>query len=145
MITSLAIILMPLLLTSIALLVVGSQIEDAETQFGFPNNSSFIYTIENYSRITEEVLEKVRQQIAEDSSRMEDKAYLDEISESLADKSSYIIVRKNGSLYYTGNHTAAKKIFSALPDYGSEIDSPEAGYYYNDIKKLVKEAKCFFC
>lgn len=142
LITSLAIILMPLLLTSIALLVVGSQIEDAETQFGFPgkNNSSFIYTIENYSRITEEVLEKVRQQIAEDPSRMEDKAYLEEISESLVDKSSYIIVRKNESLYYTGNHAAAKRIFSALPDYGSEIDSPEAGYYYNDIKRLVKEA-----
>jgi len=140
LITSLAIILMPLLLTSVALLVVGSQIEDAETQYGFldKNNASFIYTIENYSRITQEALEKVRQQIAEDPSRMEDKTYLDEVSESLADKSSYIIVRKGKSLYYTGNHTAAKKIFSSLPDYGSEIESPEAGYYYNDFKRLIK-------
>lgn len=140
LITSLAIILMPLLLTGIALLVVGSQIEDTEKQFRFwdRNNASFIYTIENYSRITQEALEKVRQQIAEDPSRLEDKTYLDEISENLAEKSSYIIIRKDDSLYYTGNHTAAKKIFPVLPDYGSEMESPEAGYYYNDIKRLVK-------
>lgn len=140
MITSLSIILIPLLLTGISLLVVGSQIEDAESQFGFldRNNASFIYTIESYSRITQEALEQISQQIAKDPACMEDKAYLEEISENLADKSSYIIVRKGDNLYYTGNHTAAKKIFAALPDYGSAMDSPEAGYYYNDNKRLVK-------
>ncbi|MCM1266647.1 MAG: ATP-binding protein [Bacteroidales bacterium] len=146
MITSLTIILMPLLLTGIALLVVGSRIEDAESRFGLPdrNNASFIYTIENYSRITQEALEKVRRQIEEDPARMEDKAYLDEISEDLADKSSYIIVRKGDNIFYTGNQTAAKKIFPTLPDYGSEIESPEAGYYYNDIKRLIKVVDFYF-
>ena len=59
---SLTIILLPLLLTSAALLVVGSHIEDAESQFGFLDrgSSSFIYTIENYSRISEEVLKDRR-------------------------------------------------------------------------------------
>lgn len=140
MITSLSIVLLPFLLTCVALLVVGSHIEDAESRFGFLNrdNASFIYTIENYGRITEEILKEIRQQIAEDPDRLEDIEYLDEITEDLRDKSSYIIVRKNDALYYTGNSNAAKKIFHTLPEYGNEMPGAEAGYYYNVLNKLVK-------
>ena len=139
-ITSLSIILVPLLLTSITFLLLGSHIEDAETEFGFLNkNPSYIYTIENYSRITEEVLEDVKQQIAEDPKRLEDKDYLDELTVDLKDKSSYIIVRKDNQIYYTGNNNAARKIFNTLPEYGNEMPHTETGYYYNDMKKLVKE------
>lgn len=140
MITSLSIVLLPFLLTSVALLVVGSHIEDAEQQFGFLNrdNASFIYTIENYGRITEEILEEIRQQIANDPDKLKDRKYLDEITQDLRDKSSYIIVRKDDALYYTGNNNAAKKIFHTLPEYGNEMPGAEAGYYYNAINKLVK-------
>lgn len=140
LITGLVIILLPLLLTSVSLLVLGSHIEDTESQFGFldRDNASFIYTIENYGRITEEVLEEIRQQIAENPARLEDKDYLDEITLNLKDKSSYIIVRKDDELYYTGNSNAAKKIFRALPEYGNEMPDTKTGYYYNDINKLVK-------
>lgn len=134
-------VLLPFLLTSVALLVVGSHIEDTETPYGFfdRDNASYIYTIENYSRISEEVLEKVRQQIKEDPSRLEDTDYLDEMTLDLKDKSSYIIVRKDNEIYYTGNSSAARKIFPALPEHGNEMPGSEAGYYYSDIKKLVKE------
>ncbi len=145
-ITSLSIILVPLLLTSITFLLVGSHIEDAEAQFGFlnKNNASFIYTIENYSRITEEVLEEVKKQIAEDATKLENKDYLDELTMDLKDKSSYIIVRKNDQIFYTGNHNAARKIFDTLPEYGNAMPDPETGFYYNDMKKLVKEIDFVF-
>lgn len=96
LITSVTIVLLPLLLTCAALLVVGSHIEDVETPSDFfdRDNVSYIYTVETYSRISEEVLEKVRRQIEEDPSRLEDKDYLDEIASDLKDKSSYIIIRK---------------------------------------------------
>lgn len=141
LITSLTMVLLPFLLTSVALLVVGSHIEDTEAPYGFfdRDNASYIYTIENYSRISEEVLEKVRQQIKEDPSRLEDMDYLDEMTLDLKDKSSYIIVRKDNEIYYTGNSSAARKIFPALPEHGNEMPGSEAGYYYSDIKKLVKE------
>lgn len=75
------------------------------------DNVSYIYTVETYSRISEEVLEKVRRQIEEDPSRLEDKDYLDEIASDLKDKSSYIIIRKNDMLSYTSNSGDAKKFF----------------------------------
>lgn len=141
LITSVTIVLLPLLLTCAALLVVGSHIEDVETPSDFfdRDNASYIYTVETYSRISEEVLEKVRWQIKEDPSRLEDKDYLDEIASDLKDKSSYIIIRKNDMLSYTSNNGDAKKIFSALPEYGNEMPGSEAGYYYSDIRKLVKK------
>lgn len=138
-ITSLSIILVPFLLMVVAFLVLGSHIEGAESGILDRNGTSFTYTIENYSRMTEEVLEKVKEQIATEPERLEDETYLEEITADLKNKSSFIIIRKNDSIYYTGNHTAAKKIFSILPEYGNEMPNAETGYYYNDMKKLVKE------
>ena len=141
MVTSVVIVLLPLLLTCAAFLLVGSHIEDAEGEFGLldVNRIPFTYTIENYSRISEELLHEVKRQIADDPARLEDKEYLDEISAQLNSKFSYIIVRKGDTVYYTSNHTAARKIFNTLPEHGNEIPYMETGYYYNDMKKLVKQ------
>jgi signal transduction histidine kinase len=100
--------------------------------------------MENYGRITEEILEKVKSQIAENPERLEDRDYLDEISADLKHKSSYIIVRKGDTIYYTGNSKAARKIFSSLPEFGNGIPNIETGYYYNDMRKLVKEVDFLF-
>ncbi|MBD5523426.1 MAG: HAMP domain-containing histidine kinase [Lachnospiraceae bacterium] len=141
LVTSLTIVLVPLLLTSIAFLFVGGYVEDAEDEFGIldGNNLSISYTIENYSHVTEEVLKAVKDQIALDSSRLEDKEYLNEISGELNNRISYIIVRKKDRLYYTGNERAAERIFEMLPEYGNEVPDSETGYYYNDRRKLVKQ------
>ncbi|MBO5473168.1 MAG: HAMP domain-containing histidine kinase [Lachnospiraceae bacterium] len=138
-ITSLLIILVPFLLTAAAFMLIGSRIEDAEAGFLDRESTAFTYTIENYSQMTEEVLENVKQQIETEPERMEDKGYLDEISADLKNKSSFIIIRKDDSIYYTGNNNAAKKIFQILPEYGNEMPNAETGYYYNDMKKLVKQ------
>lgn len=141
LVTSIAIVLVPFLLTSIAFIVVGSHVEDAETDPGLLDrkNLVFAYTIENYSKMTENVLKKVKDQIGVNPSRLESKEYLDEISGQLNDRFSYIIVRKGDSVYYTDNDMAAQKIFDMLPEYGNELPDSETGLYYNDMKKLVKQ------
>ncbi len=141
----LCIMFIPLLLTISAFFLIGSHIEDTESDLGFTDkNNSSIYTLESYSQITEEILEEVKEQISNDPARLEDKAYLDDIMRELRGKSSYIIVRKNDSIYYTGNESAAKKIFPNLPEYGNAMPNEETGYYYNDMKKLVKEIDFMF-
>ena len=131
LVTSLTIVLVPLLLTSIAFLFVGGHAEDAEDKFGIleGNRLSISYTIENYSLITEEVLKGVKDQIAEDSLQLENKEYLDKISAELNSRFSYIIVRKGHRLYYAGNEKAAERIFDQLPEYGNEMPDSETGYY----------------
>ena len=143
-ITALSMILVPFLLTIVAFLVIGSRIEDAEAGILDRDRASYTYTIENYSQMTEEVLEEVKEQIAKQPEKLEDKNYLDEITADLKNKSSYIIVRKDNEIYYAGNHNFAKRIFSILPEYGNEMPNAETGYYYNDMKKLVKEVDFLF-
>lgn len=141
LVTSITIVLVPFLLTCLAFLVVGSHVEDAESELGIldKDNLSFAYTVENYSHVTEQVLQEVKEQIAKDPSKMEDQEYLDEVAVELNRKFSYIVVRKEDSLYYTGNEQAAKRIFNMLPEYGNRMPDSEAGLYYNDMKKLVKQ------
>ncbi len=141
LVTSVAIVLLPFLLTIIAFIGVASHVENMENEVGFLDKDNFAisYTIENYSHMTEEVLQKVKSQIAADPLRLEDRAYLDEISGELNDKFSYIVVRKDGEIYYTDNNSDARRIFAMLPEYGKEMPDAETGLYYNDMKKLVKQ------
>ena len=141
MVTSVAIVLVPLLLTSIAFIVVASHVENMENEVGFldRNNLASAYTIENYSYMTEEVLQEVKSQIEQQPLKLEDKEYLDEVSGELNNKFSYIIVRKEDGIYYTGNNMDAVQIFGMLPEYGNEMPGSETGLYYNDMKKLVKQ------
>jgi signal transduction histidine kinase len=144
MIASVAMILVPFLLMIVAFLLMGSHIEDAEDGVLNRDSASFTYTMENYGRITEEILDKVKSQIAENPELLEDTDYLDEISADLKNRSSYIIVRKGDTIYYTGNSKAARKIFPSLPEFGNGIPNIETGYYYNDMRKLVKEVDFLF-
>lgn len=146
LVTSIAIVLVPLLLTIVAFLVVGSHVEDAEIELGIldKDNLSLAYTLENFSFITEQVLEDVKEQIRTDPSRLEDREYLSGLAVDLNRKFSYIVVRKGDSLYYAGNEKAAEKIFTLLPEYGNEMPDSETGFYYNDMKKLVKQVDFLF-
>lgn len=141
LITSILIIVVPLLLTAVAFMGIGIFVANSEQEFGISGNNytAFTYTLENYNKMTEEVLLQVQKQLSENLANMEDTEYLEQINGELSTKSSYIIVRKNGELYYTGNPEAAEKIFALLPVYGSDVSNSKRGYYYNDMKKLVKQ------
>ena len=141
LITSISIVLVPLLLTSIAFIVVASHVENMENEVGLLDrqNLAAAYTIENYSHMTEAVLQEVQSYIEQNSAKLEDKEYLDKISGELNNKFSYIIVRKDDEVYYTDNDTDTKRIFAMLPEYGNEMPDSETGLYYNDMKRLVKQ------
>ena len=140
LVTSIFIVVAPLLLTAVAFSMIGYMI-NSEREFGAvdQNYTSFAYTLENYNQMTADVLLEAREQLEEDPSRMEDVDYLEEINNQLANRSSYIIVRKNQEIYYTGDEKAAERIFLKLPEYGRDFSNIETGYYYNDMRKLVKQ------
>lgn len=146
LITSVVIIVVPLLLTAVAFMGIGMYVvnSEQENELADINYSSSNYTIENYKHMTEEVIQEIKEQMQENSARLEDKEYLEEINNSLINKSSYIIVRKGNEIYYAGNSKAAEKIFNKLPAYGSNVPDAETGYYYNDMKKFVKQLDFMF-
>ena len=146
LVTSLVIIIVPLFLTAVAFTGIGIYMANSEQDFGTPDGSftSFSYTLENYDQMTETVLLGVKERLLADSSAIEDPVFLETINRELIGKSSYLIVRKDNDIFYAGNAVAAERIFDKLPDYGGDAPDEERGYYYHDMKKLVKQLDFIF-
>ena len=46
-------------------------------------------------------------------------------------------MRKDDEIFYTGNQTAAEKIFDRLPPFGAMDPQTKAGVYFNDLQKFA--------
>mgnify|MGYP002441146548 CR=1 FL=1 len=142
-ITFLTIILLPVLLSLCAFLGIGTVMMRSGDQTtygeGMRAYSMMSESIDAFSQATDELFDTIQEQARENTHRLEDKAYLDKLNEEAADKSSYIIIRKGNQIYYAGNAAAAQQIFSRLPAYGLESEETDSAYYFNDMRKLVKQ------
>lgn len=146
-ITFLTIILLPVLLSLVAFLAIGTVlVRTADQNFGLETTdySMMSDSIDAFSRGTDDLFNMIWEKAKNDPGRLEDTNYLTGLNVTASDKSSYIIVRKADALYYTGNSSAADKIFDRLPPYGQESEEPDAGFYYNDMRKLVKQVDFIF-
>lgn len=146
-ITFVTIIILPVILTSIAFGVISYQVIHKEgLNYGIEINDYTMWSdsISSFGKLTDEMFYKLQMQVDMDSSRFLDKRYLGEINEEIRDASSYLIVRKGQSIYYSGNETASGRIANRLPEYGSVVEGADAGYYYNDMQKLVKQIDFVF-
>lgn len=140
-VTFISIIVLPLLLTVLAFVTSviylmnvqpGGQMSDVDYSMVSENMQDFI-------NVTDKAYYVLLEQAATDPSLLEDKEYLKRVNTETARKSTYLIVRKDNELYYTGNEKAAKGLFDKLPEYGEGPLMEESGYYYNNLEKYVKQ------
>lgn len=146
-ITSITIIVLPLLLTAMAFLGIGAYLMKSEQlSYGIEKVDYRVMSesLQSIGGLTEEMFEKLQAQAAKDAGAFEDMAYLDQLNTEAEEKSSYIIVRKNDQLYYAGNEVASDKIFDRLPEYDQENIGKETDYYINDMQKIVKQVDFLF-
>ena len=148
LITFLTIILLPLVLTITAFLAIGYNLSNGKEEFGFQisDYNVWIDPAQTSRTMTDEIFFKVKEEMKQNPFFLEDKNVLDSISQGIADKSSYIIIRKGNELYYTGNQLASAKIFDKLPDFDVEhIDSQMTqSIFYDDLSKLVRQMDFYF-
>lgn len=142
LITSLTMIILPLVLTMLAYIGIGIYLMHADQiTYGMDkvDYTMMSDSLEAMGTLTDEIFDVLQMQSDQDPSVFENPAYLDQINEEAEIKSSYIIVRKGRDMYYTGNKVTGDKLFPRLPEYGYENVSKETGYYFNDMQKLVKQ------
>jgi len=145
-VTFVTIVFLPLVLTALAFCGIGLYL--VNMQAGFPVGP-FDYTdvSENMKEIvqtTDRAFIVLWEQAHKDSGKLADVEYLERVNSEIARKSTYIIVRKDGELYYAGNQEAAQLIFDKLPDYGDDDLSEETGIYYDEYDKYVKQVDFLF-
>lgn len=140
-VTFASIIFFPLFLSVAAFLMIEIYLMNLEKGFHLHelDYAMMSENMQEFISATDEAYDVLVKQSRIDASRFEDIEYLKEIETNVARKSTYLIVRKNNELYYTGNNDAAMKLFDKLPYYGEISASDDAGYYYDDLEKYVKQ------
>lgn len=140
-------VLLPLVLTALAFMSIGLYMNHAVHQeYGLEsfNYKTIITAFQSASEQTTPLAEYFQTIIEDTPERLADKEFLATLNNSAREKASYLIVRKEDSLYYAGNESAAQRIFQKLPDFGQSAPIPETGYYYDQLHKFVKQADFYF-
>lgn len=140
-VTFLTISLVPLLFSAIAFMVIGSNLMHGQmlNESGEVNYVTMSESMQTVGKQIQLIYEDLQKDLAENSTAFEDTAYLQELSEELADKNCYILVRKDEEIYYAGNPNAATQIFQKLPAYGTYSKDSTSGYFFSDSQKYVKQ------
>ena len=147
-ITFLTIILLPLVLACTAVLCIGAYLSRGQEEYGIRNEDYNLMIDPTYASqlLTDEIFTKVADILEKQPFGIEDLGVLSEINSGISGKASYILVRKQDKIYYAGNEMAADQIFDKLPDFDEEdlVQQPKEGFYYDDMKKLVRKMDFWF-
>ena len=100
---------------------------------------SLANTLQMLNEATEDVFDEMSIKAEENAD-----AYLDTLNAELQDKSSYLIVRKGKSLYYSGASDANLRLFRELPSYGASVYKADGTYIAQDVQAYVKQVDMIF-
>ncbi len=73
-----------------------------------------------------------------------EKDYLEELNQKLKKKGSYLLVRKDKSLYYSGDSEMKRRLFRELPSYGATEYRADGTYIGQDLQSYIKQADMLF-
>ena len=103
-ITFLTIILLPLVLACTAFLCIGAYLIHEQEEYGFRNNdyNMLIDPTQVFQIISDEIFLEVGNILDQEPAALENPEVLASINEQIVNRSSYIMVRKQDTLYYAG-------------------------------------------
>ena len=89
---------------------------------------------------TQAVFENLKQQAEQDEQQLLNAAYLDQINAKLQEKSAYLLVRKDKTMYYSGADHDVSKLFAELPAFREFKSVSDGGSYIGkDVRAFVKQ------
>lgn len=142
------IICVPIALTSLVLVGFSKyQIRSLESNLGISGVTyeSMSDSVQVLNKATQTNFEEIKQMSISDPDAFLDREYLNKTNQALQEKYSYLIVRKNSEIYYSGTEENIDKLFRELPvsdDFSNQSDS--GIYIGKDVKAFVKQADLSF-
>ena len=125
MIAFLAIILIPVVLTGVAVcFLLHYKVQAIGREYGIenPTYESIYNNSLMISKMMDAEFQSLKQQAEEHPEQLEDNAYLNQLNEELAEDNTYLAVRKGDSIYYNGSTTVSDhKLLEALPPVGGIV------------------------
>ena len=137
------IIIIPVLMAAMMVsMVCHYQIGVVEKNYGITGTtiSDFTNSMQVLARVTEKPYHELKDMSGQ-ASEMEDATELDQFNKKLENKNAYLLVRKDGTIVYTGSDDdRVKAVIEQLPGYGDTDTTSENGIYLGgDAEALVKQ------
>lgn len=142
-----AVILVPILLFGAAIFGFSHyQVKAIEKTYGIDFSlETFSNSVQFISQSTEELCKDMREMAGKDPDRFLNFSYLETVNNSLTSKFSFLLLRRDGEIYYKGTDDNVEKIFNELPEYGDNNMAADSGTYIGkDVKALVKQVDMTF-
>ena len=117
------------------------QLKTIEQTYGVESDdySYFSNSMQLLSRFPREPFEKLLELSKNDPDKLKDKAFLEQMNDTLREKYSYLVVRKGDELIYVGDDKEAS-LLTDLPAYGGEESGADTGIYVDgDKQALIKQ------
>lgn len=142
LITSLAIVIIPMILALGAYLAVGRYLVHEQN---IDNGRVVDYGMVSdpggtFSEMTDQLVKEILVTMLVDPFVLENEEYLSEIDQKIASKYAYIIVKKGYSIYYVADPEMAQEVIYELPGFGTDIK----GVYFTSSKHLVRQMDFYF-
>ena len=139
----LTIIFVPVFLTAIAFWgLTNYQLRAMEDHYGIETGSyeNFSNSIQLMSKITKKSYQQLKKTASEEPEKMGDVEYLKKVNRELGERLSYLIVKKENELIYSGSEGDATDISNKLPNYEDYNKSSDSGVYIGgEAPMLVKQ------
>ncbi|MBO4458291.1 MAG: HAMP domain-containing histidine kinase [Butyrivibrio sp.] len=142
-ITSLAIVVIPLILALGTFLLVGKYIIYEQKMREYPGSVDYGMVSDpngTFARITEEYIMKINVARQIDQFVLEEEDFLEVLDKDLASIYSYTIVIKGDKIYHVADKERAKEVIDELPSFGTDFQ----GVYSTSSGHLVRQYDFFF-
>lgn len=97
-------------------------------------------TVQVFDRLTRRNQEEIRGALNQDPDQFGDTAFLDTLNTALLKKYTYLIVRRDGQILYSGGTEEESGLYDRLPDYKEGEHSFEGSIYLDgDTQYLIKQ------
>ena len=146
-ITFLIIVLVPMTLTGISFYGFARyQINALREEYGievtYENLSNSTMML---SKITQDTFAMMQEEARRDPGVFEQSNYLNTLNSRLDNMYSFLLVRKDGNIYYCGSDEDESSLFTLLPAYGDARAGSDTGVYIGgEEQALVKQADFLF-
>ncbi len=138
LITSLAIVVIPLILSFGTYLALGRYLVHKQQVGQFSTAIDYGMVSDpggTFAEMTDDLVKEIAINMFIDPYILEREEYLEELDSQIASRYSFIIVKKANDIYYVANRDRAKAVISELPGYGNGIE----GIYYTPSRHLVRQ------
>lgn len=95
------------------------QIESLRQSYGITDTEGLIASdyFQMFSRLTQSMRDSAQEILDGDVACLTDPDYLDTFNEELEEKNSFLVIRRDGEIVYSGDDSIGKELYRRLPEY----------------------------